>query len=440
MEAIEQRVAMATRRGILLDPDSDAPILELAREGADPQTLFIVGNLMFGRSPELALSLHRRAYEARPSDETRLELAIDLHRRGECREAIAVYREVSESVAATEIASALMAHCLIAVGELEESVAAFRQSGHARNHTRIESLFDSIYRPFDATRLRERLAREARAGNPERWVELVMNDLAFYLDSQNEVRHDAALAVDLPAARAALASHAELRDALEFVVRASAGTDETRLATEVAERFPARLPGPVALATRLIRLRLEAPNADAAAIAQAYEADLRARYEAGDSVGSRIYPVVLFNLNRGAEVAPIDRALCERGSVRSCASALVDVEDTTERRAAADRLMRQFPNDPRIPNVVLRADLAGGNRPRRQDLVAYLRTRPYSMPSSYGWKFAFLALDADLRGIPVSPEALEMTLAMLEQDGEGSQIPCDPWSYPEALASTICRH
>ncbi|MCU0701208.1 MAG: hypothetical protein MUC96_32260 [Myxococcaceae bacterium] len=149
--------------------------------------LLAIGNIHFRLNPDAALRFHRRAAELAPTSvRVALELAYDLHQRGEAREACPLYERYLAVAPQFSAGFALLAHCRLAGGDVSGAISAWKQAGLPRKHRQVESTLGEVFGPPSPWLVRRRLLEEARrAPGALPVAELLAQALVFQLDWWN---------------------------------------------------------------------------------------------------------------------------------------------------------------------------------------------------------------------------------------------------------------
>ena len=238
--------------------DGDLPRAERLFAEAFPEddaaTRFYTGNLLFRLDPERSFRDHEAAATQGPDvPEVALEWAMQLHRAGRCGEAISFYRTALGAMN-MKAPYALLAHCLLVEGRLDDAIAAFRQADHGHHHTAIEQLFFDISTTPEPWRRRAELIAAAER-DPSRWSDVIVFDIEFPTDWWNSGVNAGALGRDLVRMRVALSGDPELRDDLDAIARWRTGEwSDAQMAEHASRRVD--LVGELAVAPFLIEALL----------------------------------------------------------------------------------------------------------------------------------------------------------------------------------------
>ncbi len=146
-----------------------------------------IGNIHFRINPDAALRFHRKAAELAPTSvRVALELAYDLHQRGDAREACPLYERYLAVAPEFPTGFALLAHCRLEGGDVAVAIAAWKQVGLPKKHTQVEAALGEVFGPPSPWLVRKRLLDEARrAPGAVPVAELIAQDLVFQVDWWN---------------------------------------------------------------------------------------------------------------------------------------------------------------------------------------------------------------------------------------------------------------
>lgn len=215
-----------------------------------------LGNIHFRINPDAALRFHRKAAELAPTSvRVALELAYDLHQRGDAREACPLYERYLEVVPEFKAGFALLAHCRLAGGDVGGAISAWKRAGLPKKHTQVEAALGEVFGPPNPWLVRKRLLDEARRSPGAVPVaELIAQDMVFQLDWWNTESKVNLVELDL----AEFGKHLSKQDkeAVALLVEAARPNDPA-LATRWSAFF-ARPPAttPTALYTAMTNLGL----------------------------------------------------------------------------------------------------------------------------------------------------------------------------------------
>jgi hypothetical protein len=175
-------------------------LLALYSKDARPVVAFIVANALFRVAPEDCQALHETAFAALPDEPVvALELALDLHRKGDCARAAPLYqRALGGAARIPPQYRALLAECLVQDGRLAEAVAAWNAADHRSNHIAIETAICEAHCPLKPGALRADLIERVARGEPEAAERLIDLDLNAHVDWWNDERKPSWIKHDMP--------------------------------------------------------------------------------------------------------------------------------------------------------------------------------------------------------------------------------------------------
>jgi len=187
-----------------------------------------LGSFMFQLHPEESYELHKEVAAAHPDQEMPNYLwAMEQHRRGEWKGALASYRLASRLMKDYAPTYGLAAECALRLGKVDEALELWDKSEKAQAGTLVE--FETevcrIHGPQPKHRERETLMTKAKAGDMDAAVGVIALDLEWPEDWWNSGPNKNFLKVDL----AAFSDQKEPQRELELALLAA------KLATEELE-------------------------------------------------------------------------------------------------------------------------------------------------------------------------------------------------------------
>ncbi len=147
-----------------------------------------LASFMFQLDPEQSYELHKTVAAAHPDQELPNYLwAMEQHRRGEWKGALASYRLASTLMKDYAPTYGLAAECALRLGKVDEALELWDKSLKAQTGTleKFESEICSIHGPRPKHREREVLMTKARAGDEEAAVGVIVLDLEWPEDWWN---------------------------------------------------------------------------------------------------------------------------------------------------------------------------------------------------------------------------------------------------------------
>jgi len=395
----------------------DALIERALADKPDPAATLLLGNLLYGRSPQKSFAAHEAAARAAPKDPTAaLEWAKELHRAGRCKEALAAYKIALTAQPEGSAASALQVHCLLINGQSDEAVRTWNKINHPRTHMAVEKLFSDVFFTPDPWRKRDDLRRAARAGDRDAWVDLIYHDLNFQTDLWNGGPEDQALAFDSKEAEQALGGAPELWSDLSTLIRWRTEKINTKeFGAYVLEHHATTLPANLTLARAFVEGLSRAPPESATTVLKRYRESLVPLGAAGKPGALQILAYLYSATHDKDALRAIDEQGCRNGMPAFCASSIMGKTDKKEQTDALQAALTQFPNEPWFATFALRRVWQRGDRDR-DVLHRYLRIRPYRMSSSYGFKFALSDLEGLLNRKAPNSELIALSVTQLDID------------------------
>jgi hypothetical protein len=178
--------AMTTFSTCLVDAHVDKCTDEIIKSADTEYKKYIVGGLLYEIDKEKSFQLHKEAYIANPDEaDFNLEYAIELHRKGEFREAAMLYEKYIKEKPEDFRINVWLADCYINIGEIDKSITNWNLANHPKNHTGIDIAIHTIYGDADQIQQRDHYRREIENGNKQFFYPLVFLDMNWKLDWWN---------------------------------------------------------------------------------------------------------------------------------------------------------------------------------------------------------------------------------------------------------------
>jgi tetratricopeptide (TPR) repeat protein len=185
---------------------------------------FALGNVLYRTRPDLSRALHRKAVEAVPeSAMAQLEFAIEEQRAGNCADAVPAYRKVLAAHSQREYLNALLADCLVQLGQYKLAVEHWLKARHPEHHISIEKQIHQIYGKTAPGQRRGEMLEQFRRGQTELAEAIVWQDLDYDQDWWNSRRDEVFLARDLAEIGKVLAVESRRFRELQLWVDAATG-------------------------------------------------------------------------------------------------------------------------------------------------------------------------------------------------------------------------
>ncbi len=174
-------------------------LLDLAEKEKSPAIDLLVANHLYNTDRAASYMLHKRAYDAKPSEPaTVLEWAMERHRKGEYAEAVPLYEQYVEIVPTAPQYNALLADCLVRQGKFAEATAVWDAADHPRNHDAVDTAICDVYGEISPLRRRADLIGQIKGGDGSQAERLIALDLHMDQDWWNASPSEEAVEHDLP--------------------------------------------------------------------------------------------------------------------------------------------------------------------------------------------------------------------------------------------------
>jgi tetratricopeptide (TPR) repeat protein len=325
---------------------------------------FALGNVLYRTRPDLSRALHRKAVEAVPeSAMVQLEFAMEEQRAGNCADAVPAYRKVLAAHSQREYLHALLADCLVQLGQYKLAVEHWLKARHPEHHISIEKQIHQIYGKTAPGQRRGEMLEQFRRGQTELAEAIVWQDLDYDQDWWNSRRDEVFLARDLAEIGKVLG--VESRRFRELQLWVHAATGKRKLGEGLSELNVLQPPSgafPVSsfAAYHLIRMALSEKLTDTPFLLKTYEAELRRRALADGAndhlKATEILGFLIYDQRRD-ELAEIDLAGWKRYQLAPfAASYLIELGKagrlslTTPELEAA---VKEFPRNVLVQEVAL---------------------------------------------------------------------------------------
>lgn len=386
-------------------------LIELAGKESGGVTAFVIGNMLYRSDPAISFSLHRRALDAYPAEPAaNLEMAMELHRKGEYDAAIPLYRRALEG-GMPEHFSCLLAECLIRTGKSDDAVKAWNEARHGSNHTSIDFAIFEIHGELMPNQRRGDLLARIQAGERDKLTDLILLDLRFDRDWWNAevfeegLEHDLTLAKKLlgekdPCYRQ-LALYAKLARQEELPAH-KARTELTGAKLIVGQG--AALPGDSRLARALCEIALRSEAASAADLLKSLSPELRTRLVKKDRDALHLLCLLAAHAE-DPHLAELDRMGWKEWQDPAFAvSYVADLAQAGKLTSPDDpellAAMKAMPDDHHL--CLLRLRLAGEKSPTREMLLDAIKAEYHRLsdgmiiPDSYTLKSLYHLLAKNL--------------------------------------------
>jgi hypothetical protein len=172
-------------------------LLGLLERDKTPPMAFLVANYLYRADPNISYRLHKIVYDALPAEpDAIVEMAIEMHRKGEYKSAGKLYGEYLAKVPDLKI-HALRADCLVREGQLAQAVAEWHSAKHSTNHAEIDYAVFQVYGETSPLQRRSEFLTRIRGGEDAAVEDLILLDCQFDNDWWNVEVNKRALAADL---------------------------------------------------------------------------------------------------------------------------------------------------------------------------------------------------------------------------------------------------
>lgn len=170
----------------LLQQDCNNCIDKLLSKSTNEFGYYIVGGALYNIDDEKSFELHKKAYELKKNELSfNLEYAMELHRKGKHKEAIALYITYKNQVKEDFRIDVWLAECYLNIGEKAKSIEHWKLANHPKNHTAIDKAIHTIHGRTDQIKKRSKLRNDIRSKVKKSAYELIFLDLNWEIDWWN---------------------------------------------------------------------------------------------------------------------------------------------------------------------------------------------------------------------------------------------------------------
>ncbi len=166
---------------------------------------YIAGGVLYQSDPQQSFRLHHEAYIANPNNLFfNLEYAIELHRKGDYKDAAELYEKYSKQKTEDFRLHAWLADCYINTGNIDKAISEWSKADHAKNHTGIDFAISTIY--GDTTQVKKRIGyrKLISTGTVSEFYPLIFLDANWEVDWWNTTLLNDVINEDLEMARGVL--------------------------------------------------------------------------------------------------------------------------------------------------------------------------------------------------------------------------------------------
>jgi hypothetical protein len=138
---------------------------------------FVLGNLWFDMDTAFSMRMHEKAFALAPDEPlVQREWALELHRAGKHAQAEPLYAKLAVGdEEEAQVAGALRADCLLAMGKHAEAAAAWADARKTKS-AHVSHVFDWVYGPESKITARSRMLADVKAGKLGDAEKLVLAD------------------------------------------------------------------------------------------------------------------------------------------------------------------------------------------------------------------------------------------------------------------------
>lgn len=171
----------------MVDKDLDSCITVLIAKADNGFKKYIVGGLLFEIDKDKSLQLHKEAFQSTETDENFvLDYAIELHRKGNYKEAADLYEKYVKQKTDDYRAYVWLADCYINLGETQKSIDNWIKANHPKNHTGIDFAIHTIYGNTNQVRQRNEFRKLILKGDLSKLNDLIFLDQNWEMDWWNK--------------------------------------------------------------------------------------------------------------------------------------------------------------------------------------------------------------------------------------------------------------
>ena len=338
---------------------------DLAEKEKSPALDLMVANHLYNLDRATSYTLHKRAYDAKPSEPaTVLEWAMERHRKGEYAEAVPLYEQYVEIVPTAPQYNALLADCLVRQGKNAEAVAVWEAADHTRNHDAIDTAICDISGEISPLRRRADLIRQIKGGDAGPCERLIGLDLHLDSDWWNASPNQEMVEHDLPLVERALGADSKRYKAIQCWAGVKGSEEaavddiksllhEAGLVTESGT-----LPEDSRVAAGLIGVVIDNHIETKNRLFEKFEKELgeRARSEKGDVEALKI--LIMLSSEHPERGTDFNRYGWDRYAEPRFAAGLLNImwssDKLTSESPELAQALKQFPNDSQVTQLAVR--------------------------------------------------------------------------------------
>jgi len=340
-------------------------LTDLAEKEKSPALDLMVANQLYNLDRTTSFTLHKRAYDAKPSEPaTVLEWAMERHRKGEYAEAVPLYEQYVEIVPTAPQYNALLADCLVRQGKNAEAVAVWEAADHTRNHDAIDTAICDIAGEISPLRRRADMLRQIKAGDGAPCERLIALDLRMDQDWWNASPSQEAVEHDLPLIERVLGADSKRYKAIQCWAGAKgsedAAVDDIKALLHEAGLVSENgtLPEDSRVAAGLIGVVVDNHIETKNRLFEKFEKELgdRARSEKGDVEALKI--LISLSSEHADRATDFNHYGWDRYAEARFAAGLLNIlwsaDKLTSESPELAQALKQFPNDSQVTQLAVR--------------------------------------------------------------------------------------
>lgn len=208
---------------------------DLIKAAKNEYEKYIVAGALYQSDPEQSFRLHHEAYLANPNNlYFTLEYAIELHRKGNYKDAAALYGKYSSQKPDDFRLHVWLADCYINTGNTDQAISEWNKADHPHNHTGIDFAICTIYGDTTQVKKRTGYRKLLNGGDASAFYPLIFLDANWASDWWNTTILNEALNQDLASARAILKENSSdykmmaAYAAIKKITKAETGADSIK--------------------------------------------------------------------------------------------------------------------------------------------------------------------------------------------------------------------
>ncbi len=186
----------------MVNKELDACIENIIKSADNKYKKYIVGGLLFDIDADKSFELHKEAFQNNSTNKDfLLEYAIELHRKGQYKEATELYEKYLKMGTEDCRTYVWLADCYINTGDTKKSIENWTKANHAKNHVKIDFAIHTIYGNTSQFKQRNGLINKIINGNSAKLFDLIFLDQNWEMDWWNKKAQEYFLIDDLELAK-----------------------------------------------------------------------------------------------------------------------------------------------------------------------------------------------------------------------------------------------